>query len=204
MILRGTEDLRVQKTVAAIDQAFTAMLLESDYEDMSVKELCARAKINKKTFYRYYPTLQDLFREKLERLSTGYLERIAHYKLPEEFRHINREFFVFASEQGTVYEKIVCHPSYASFGSAMVYGLVRKAWDKSSFFTGLDYHRQNLMLCFLYNTGISLYQQWVRDGRALSLEEIIHVSETFLCHGMEGFVAGLGTADRHMTAAPNP
>ena len=51
MILRGTEDLRVQKTVAAIDQAFTAMLLESDYEDMSVKELCARAKINKKTFY---------------------------------------------------------------------------------------------------------------------------------------------------------
>ena len=86
MILRGTEDLRVQKTVAAIDQAFTAMLLESDYEDMSVKELCARAKINKKTFYRYYPTLQDLFREKLERLSTGYLERIAHYKLPEEFR----------------------------------------------------------------------------------------------------------------------
>ena len=53
MILRGTEDLRVQKTVTAIDQAFTAMLLESDYEDMSVKELCSRAKINKKTFYRY-------------------------------------------------------------------------------------------------------------------------------------------------------
>ncbi len=202
MILRGTEDLRVQKTVAAIDQAFTAMLLESDYEDMSVKELCARAKINKKTFYRYYPTLQDLFREKLERLSTGYLERIAHYKLPEEFRHINREFFLFANEQGTVYEKIVCHPSYASFGSAMVYGLVRKSWEKSAFFTSLDWHRQNLMLCFLYNTGISLYQQWVKDGRALSLEEIIHLSETFLCHGMEGFVAGFGTADRH--AAPKP
>lgn len=117
MIIRGTEDLRVQKTVAAIDQAFTAMQLESDYEDMSVKELCARAKINKKTFYRYYPTLQDLFKEKLERLSTGYLERIAHYRLPEEFRHINREFFVFANEQGTVYEKIVCHPSYASFAA---------------------------------------------------------------------------------------
>ena len=29
------------------------------------------------------------------------------------------------------------------------------------------------MLCFLYNTGISLYQQWVKDGRTLSLEEII-------------------------------
>ena len=83
----------------------------------------------------------------------------------------NREFFVFANEQGTVYEKIVCHPSYASFGSAMVYGLVRKAWDKSAFFSSLDYYRQNLMLCFLYNTGISLYQQWVKDGRTLSLEE---------------------------------
>ena len=60
------------------------------------------------------------------------------------------------------------------------------------------------MLCFLYNTGISLYQQWVKDGRALSLEEIIGLSETFLCHGMEGFVENFGTADKHMTAAPNP
>ncbi len=47
------------------------------------------------------------------------------------------------------------------------------------------------MLCFLYNTGISLYQQWVKDGRTLSLEEIIAQSESFLCHGIEGFIVSL-------------
>ena len=37
-------------------------LLRSKHE-MTVKELCERAKINKKTFYRYYPAMEDLLLE---------------------------------------------------------------------------------------------------------------------------------------------
>ena len=67
MIIRGTEDLRVQKTMAAIEQAFSELLLENDeFERISVTALCARAKINKKTFYHYYRTLDELLQEMLE------------------------------------------------------------------------------------------------------------------------------------------
>ena len=51
MILSGHEDLRVVKTV---------------------RELCDIARINKKTFYHYYETLDALLAE----LSAGYLARV--------------------------------------------------------------------------------------------------------------------------------
>lgn len=187
MIITGTEDLRVQKTMTAIGTAFSDLLLESDFDALSIKTLCARAKINKKTFYRYYATLYELFQENIEKISIGYLERIAQYTLPDDFRQINREFFLYATEQGKLFEKIVCHPSYATFGRDMISTLVRKTWASSTFFSRLDFYRQNILLCFVFNTGISLYQQWIQDDKTLSLEEIINISESLLYSGITGF-----------------
>lgn len=47
----GTEDLRVQKTITAIYQAFEELILTTNYEKITVAELARRAQINKKTFY---------------------------------------------------------------------------------------------------------------------------------------------------------
>jgi len=45
------EDLRVQRTKEFIRKTFEEMICEMDYEQISVKELTQRAKINRKTFY---------------------------------------------------------------------------------------------------------------------------------------------------------
>ena len=76
MRLTGNEDLRVIKTIEAIKSAFESIICEKDYEKITVKELCERAKINKKTFYHYYETLDFLLAEMQAELSEGYIERI--------------------------------------------------------------------------------------------------------------------------------
>ena len=48
MILTGSEDIRVKKTMISIRNAFCDMICEMDYERITVKELCERAMINKK------------------------------------------------------------------------------------------------------------------------------------------------------------
>ena len=50
MILTGNEDLRVIKTIEAIKGAFEALICEKDYDKITVRELCDRAKINKRPF----------------------------------------------------------------------------------------------------------------------------------------------------------
>ena len=98
MKLTGTEDLRVQKTIEAIRSVFEQMICEMDYPEMTVKELCERAKINKKTFYRYYPTMDDLLLELQMEISSEYIEQISHYRLPEELDKVNEAFALIYSQ----------------------------------------------------------------------------------------------------------
>ena len=100
MILTGHEDLRIVKTIEGIKNAFESLICEKDYEKITVKELCDLARINKKTFYHYYETLDALLTEMQAELSTGYLERIKGFSLPEDLDKVNREFFLYSAEQG--------------------------------------------------------------------------------------------------------
>jgi len=53
------EDLRVQKTKAALFRAFYDLLSEKDYDDITVNELCERAMVRRATFYKHYRDKKD-------------------------------------------------------------------------------------------------------------------------------------------------
>ena len=188
MIITGTEDLRIQKTMASIDNAFSCLLLKSEYGEISIKNICDLAKINKKTFYRYYATVHDLFHEKLEQFSLEFMNRVSKYKLPQDLRQVNRAFFIYASERGSLYERLICHEAYSTYGSRMLRDFVHRTWNTSEIVVSLDIYRKNILLCFLQATGTELYRQWIQDGKAIPLEEIIQLSEALLCNGVQGFL----------------
>ena len=110
MILTGSEDLRVRRTIDSIKNVFEQMICEMDYNKIRVTELCSRAMINKKTFYVYYPPLDDLLAEIQSEYAAEYIERIKNFRLPDELDKVNREF-LFSEEKGLAYEKITCADS---------------------------------------------------------------------------------------------
>lgn len=188
MLLNGTEDLRVQKTIEAIHKTFEEMICEMDYEKITVKELCERARINKKTFYRYYDVLDDLLSELQNIMTREYLERIADYRIPEELDKINREFFLYSVEKGLVYEKITCSGSYNYIRNKMVNNVMSSTWGKSTWLQSLDTYKQNILLGFVQSASVEMYRRWVTDGKKIPLEEIIEISNQLLCAGVNGFV----------------
>jgi len=100
------DDKRVTKTIRTIHAAFEQMMCEMDYSQITVKELCERALINKKTFYRYYETMGYLLAEFQESMMAGYLARVAGLRIPEDLEAITHEFFAFAQERGEVFAPI--------------------------------------------------------------------------------------------------
>lgn len=54
---------RTQITKRMISEAFLELLQEKDIRSISVRELCARADINRSTFYEYYQSLYDVLPE---------------------------------------------------------------------------------------------------------------------------------------------
>ena len=188
MILNGTEDLRVQKTIDAIHKAFDEMICEMNYEKITVKELCERARINKKTFYRYYETLDDLLAELQNIFTQEYLKRIENYRIPEDLDKINREFFLYSVEKGALYEKITCSGSYHNIHNKMVNNVMNTAWGQSSWFQFLEPSKQIILLGFIQSGALEIYKRWVADGKKIPLTDIIDMSNQLLCSGVNGFI----------------
>ena len=189
MIIKGDEDLRVQRTIGAIKDAFYELILETDYSHITVTEVCRRAKINKKTFYYYYPTLDLLLREIQVEYSNKYIERVKDYRLPDEIEKVNREFFVFSEEQGSAYEKISCSGDYDVVRAEMIQRVMDNTWRKTEKFNKLSPLMQDVIVGFLTSVCASTYREWVEDGKKVPLDEIIETSNKLIKSGLNGFFA---------------
>lgn len=188
MQLTGKEDLRVQKTISALKKAFEELICEKDYDSIKVTELCQRSMINKKTFYHYYPSLDDLLAEMQAELSEAYLERVKDCKLPRDAAKVNREFFAYSAEQGLAYEKITCATgAYSQTRQEMIDRVIAETWGESEAFRGLNPSQQRMVLNFISTVSVGCYREWVADGKQMPLEDVIQLSTTLMCGGLDRF-----------------
>ena len=189
MILTGSEDIRVRKTITSIRSTFCEMICEMDYEKMTVKELCERALINKKTFYVYYETLDDLLREVQESYSAPYIAEIGEMKLPEDIGRSIRTFFEFSARQDKAYEKITCASSYRSIRGSMISTVMRESSGAetpviSPLFTDFQ---NRITYHFWTDSVLMIYTEWIREGKHTPLEDVIDYATGLILNGIEDF-----------------
>ncbi len=186
MILTGNEDLRVQRTIESIQKSFQDLIMEKDYEKITVKELCEKARINKKTFYVYYETLDDLLLELQMTLSQEYRERIQAYTL-KDLPLLIREFFLFSEEKGAFYEKITCGGSYNTIREKMILK-VNDQRDSYPELQKISSAEQKIIRKFLAESLLSIYKTWIESGKELPVEQIIDLATTLLVNGVKKYM----------------
>lgn len=190
MILTGNEDLRVQKTIDAIHQTFEKMLIEMDYREITVKELTERAKINKKTFYRYYDCIDDLLAEKQEMITTECLQNLSGYRIPEELDKIIQAQFLFFHTKGGLYEKVICCGSgVTGLDYSRICSITKKRyWEKSPQVMTYDQETRDMLLKFINRNVIAFYTDWFNRGKKESLEQMTSIAVTLICTGVTGLL----------------
>ncbi len=186
MILTGKEDLRVQKTIEAIQGNFHDLILEKEYADITVKELCERARINKKTFYTYYETLDALLLEMQMMLSSEYREIIKDYTLKNLGQYV-RAFFEFSEAKGEFYEKITCGGAYTHIRQKMI-EQVNTGHDSYPELQKLPMEEQKIVRTFLAESLLAIYRNWIEGGKKLPLERIIKLTTDLLVDGVKKYM----------------
>lgn len=68
-----TSDRRVQRTRHALRQALLALLLERDWEAVSVQDVCDRADVGRSTFYVHFADKEDLLLGGIDELRAALL-----------------------------------------------------------------------------------------------------------------------------------
>jgi AcrR family transcriptional regulator len=76
-IVPETEDVRIQRSRAALQQALFALSVEKGFAAVTVRDLTQRARVNRSTFYRHYLDKYDLLNQYFDQLQAQVVQTAA-------------------------------------------------------------------------------------------------------------------------------
>lgn len=184
---------RYFNTAQRMDEALISLLSEKDFEYVTVREICTRAKVNRSTFYLHYETLGDLLEETIEGIHTrfyrsfspGQAEKPAADALAADFSVADRPleqlylmtdewllpYLRFVRENKRVYRAI--YSNTAAFGVERTFaGLFRNIFSPILSRYGVPREKHEYMMTF-YRYGLSaVVMRWVRGDCAEPVESM--------------------------------
>lgn len=184
-------DLRYQKTHDLIRGAFQEMLLEMDYSQIMVKDLAERARINRKTFYLHYETLDDLLTELQEEMGKQFLAEIEGYQVPNDIDKIVLSIFKCAESNGQIGERILCSVGHSSVGRNLANKINAQTWRFSDYIQSCNTFEQNIISTYLTTSISEIYKRWVEDHRQIPFEKIVSLSTHLISQGIYGLTGYL-------------
>ena len=189
MKAKDQENLRVIRTKEAIRKTFEEMICEMDYEQISVKELTERARINRKTFYLHYNSLDDLLRELQNEMAKDFIRRTQGLERPRDMDKITREFFLVSESAGRLHERLMCSGGYHYISRRITNEIMSETWGADGKQKNVDPYVQNIIMTFVSQSTIEIYKQWIADGKKIPLEEIIALTTKLICSGVNGLAS---------------
>mgnify|MGYP002234332744 CR=1 FL=1 len=103
-------DLRIKKTYRALFEAFTELLEEHRFEDVTVAMLCDRAMIRRTTFYKHFRDKNDYFAFYIDELMSGLPQKRADAddaEGAEDVRALRHEVFADAMDLILAHEQLM-------------------------------------------------------------------------------------------------
>ena len=183
-------DLRVIRTKRSIRKAFCDMIVEMDYQDITIKELTQRAMINRNTFYLHYSSLDDLLDELRDDIADKIIAMYAHYGKIEDVKEMIRRFFEYVSSpESALLERIMCSGSYRFLAKKINAKVIlhRKERQKSAG-SNLSEAAEEIVFSYYGTIAAVIFRQWVMDGKKLSVEELTELATKLICHGIESVI----------------
>ena len=105
------QDLRIVKTYKALYDAFSEMLCEKKFEDITVNELCDRALVRRATFYKHFADKYEFFAYYVKntrvQLSKRIPEEITSQESAAYYIYIFREFLTFLEEHKSLVSSVL-------------------------------------------------------------------------------------------------
>ena len=181
------EDIRIKKTIRNIHKSFIELFKEKDYEKITVKELIEKAEISKKTFYRYYSSIDNLFLEIQNKITNEYIQKFSLLTFPKDLKNIINTFIDFSEIYGNAHDKIIIDSKNDYVLQKMINNIIKKTWEKSDFFKETEPYLRNIILSFVFSSILGSYKQWINDGKKIPLQNFIDTIESLVYNGIKNF-----------------
>lgn len=174
-------------TARCMDEALIYLLSKKDFELITIKEICAKAGVNRSTFYLHYEKIDDLFRECVEYANKSFYEKYQKENIDfinvetsslEELVLINKKYLQpyleFVKDNKNLFKIAYIHKGLLNVDktySLLFNGLLNPILEKF----GFDRKDNEYIMEYYINGTMALIMHWIDKDCKESIDKIIEL-----------------------------
>ena len=177
---------RVRFTRSALREALIDLILEKPLVSITVKDICARADINRSTFYLHFKDVTDILRTTEDEIIEHMREHTPTHK--RKFRDLQEieGFFimkviqVLCSEQGD--------PYFVRKLQTMTYEAFLDGWNMHMM-PEMNEHQKRLVFSYIIMGMVSMLSTWATRAQDTPTDQVVSLLVGLMWHGLDYFAA---------------
>ena len=188
-----TEDRRIARSKRALRDAMVALTEEQGFESFTVNDLCARADLNRGTFYNHFSSKEDLlasFEDEIiadlealqARMGAISLKEMLGYRVSKRPIPLLIELFDYLREQGDFFHAVLGPHGDAAFRgrlrdcvcTTLIQSVLHKRYRRS------DDPFVGYYVAFYASAYLGVIERWFETGMRESSEEMARIAARLL------------------------
>lgn len=191
-ITEAKSDRRILKTKRAIYEALVELMQKKKLNSITVTELAAAANINRKTFYTYYSTVNDVLDEVINELISSLKDLM--YTMSEDYNMLSPQT-LFAFLNTIMSDVDIVRALFTSDNGNMLFNKLQKALQETLLKELIDNdikmnippEQYPLISSFVAGGMIYVYYEWITNPNGTSLDEMARTLTTLIISGVHAF-----------------
>ena len=191
-ITEAKPDRRILKTKRAIYEALVELMQKKKLNSITVTELAAAANINRKTFYTYYSTVNDVLDEVINELISSLKDLM--YTMSEDYNMLSPQT-LFAFLNTIMSDVDIVRALFTSDNGNMLFNKLQKALQETLLKELIDNdikmnippEQYPLISSFVAGGMIYVYYEWITNTNGTSLDEMARTLTTLIISGVHAF-----------------
>ena len=191
-VTEAKPDRRILKTKKAIYEALVELMQKKKLNSITVTELAAAANINRKTFYTYYSTVNDVLDEGINELISSLKDLM--YAMSEDYNMLSPQT-LFAFLNTIMSDVDIVRDLFASDNGNMLFNRLQKALQETLLKELVDNdikmnvppEQYPLISSFVAGGMVSVYYEWITNPNGTSLDEMARTLTTLIISGVHAF-----------------
>ena len=186
-------DRRIRKTKQAIQQAVVKLLSDQNLESITITQVAAMADVNRKTFYNYYESTNQVLEEIENDIVQSFDEVISTINMKKDFKSPT---WIFESLTNIIQQDFEFYSDLMQSNKVGDINLIAKISQtlKQRVIAILhldifeDDFTRDLTINYVIAGMMEVYQEWLRDPKKIPLDELSKKMSLITFSGVNGIL----------------
>ena len=161
---------RTQMTRLLLKTALTELMQEKPFSQITIKDICKQADLNRTTFYLHYADQQALLSEVEDEVQRKTLEYLRNIKPASDAPGLIEAFLCYIRENADLFRILLCDTGSEDFRSRFIQHTLESL--RVNIPVSCAPEEEPYVLCFLMQGSIQIIIEWVRRGFGMETRQL--------------------------------